>query len=89
MEQASGPAQQQQQGQQAQQGEQQQQAQQAPGPAAGLMMRGLVALGLEGVQAQQVPFLSDGMCNGVRWGLVAGQQRLLAADQVRSAQLRL
>ena len=51
------------------------------------MMRGLVALGLEAVQAQQVPFLSDGMCNGVRWGLVGGQQRLLAADQVRSARI--
>ncbi len=30
----------------------------------------------------QVPFLSDGMTNGVRWGTVAGQLRLLAADQV-------
>jgi len=32
---------------------------------------------------QQIPFVADGMCNGVRFGLVAGKQRLLAADQVR------
>jgi hypothetical protein len=82
---------QQQGGQQAPQQKQAQQQppqQQPPGPAAGVMMRGLVALGLEAVQAQQVPFLSDGMCNGVRWGLVVGRQRLLAADQVRCSQCR-
>ncbi|KAI3437592.1 hypothetical protein D9Q98_000045 [Chlorella vulgaris] len=50
-------------------------------PHAAVMLRGAFALGLEGAQAGPVPLLSDGMCNGVRFGLVAGRQRLIAADQ--------
>lgn len=41
-----------------------------------------MTLALPSLHPTQVPFLSDGMTNGVRWGTVAGQLRLLAADQV-------
>lgn len=58
-----------------------QQQAEAPAVHAAVMLRGMFALGLDPIQAQEMPFLSDGMCNGVRWGRVAGRQRLLAADQ--------
>jgi hypothetical protein len=61
------------------------QARAGPAAAAGLpqhaavMLRGVVGLGLEPGQA--APYAHDGMLNGVRFGLVAGRRRLLAAEQ--------
>lgn len=49
-------------------------------PHAAIMLRGVFGLGLEPGQTE--PYVQDGMLNGVRFGLVAGRQRLLAAEQV-------